>query len=135
MLRVVVAKYLDRAPEVLTLLEDRRDTVELTRVLAAVLEPLFDGAVLVPGVVAGQGLDGRHVGVVEDFVLLVQDGESLLGLLVLVEQVLGLGEEGGFFYDELVLLDHVGVARGEALQGSAFKLKGGVIIISKKRRK
>ena len=54
-----------------------------------VTEPLFDSAILVPGVIAGEGLLGWSGGVLEDIVLAVQDGLGLDRLLVRVG-VLGL---------------------------------------------
>ena len=48
----------------------------------AVLEPLFNCAVLIPGIVASQGLFRRRVHVLEDLVLAIEDGDGLGGNLV-----------------------------------------------------
>lgn len=85
----------------------------LTGVLLTVGEPLLGREVLVPGVVAGEALDREHGGVVEDLVLLVQDGERLLGGLVFVEVVLRLGQEGRLLDNVLVFANDVGVAGGQ----------------------
>ena len=49
-----------------------------------VLKPLFDGTVLIPGIIACQGLFGWRVDILEDFVLAVEDGDGLNGLLIRV---------------------------------------------------
>jgi len=49
-----------------------------------VLKPLFDGTVLIPGIIACQGLLGWRVDILEDFVLAVEDGDGLNGLLIRV---------------------------------------------------
>ena len=89
----------------------------LAGMLLTVGEPLLGREILVPGVVAGEALDREHGGVVEDLVLLVQDGERLLGGLVFVEVVLRLGQEGRLLDNVLVFANDVGVAGGQPLQG------------------
>ena len=59
----------------------------LIRAYSAVLQPFFNGSVLVPGVVARQSLNWEHIGIVENFVLAVEDGESLSGSLILVDHL------------------------------------------------
>mmetsp|Transcript_20668 Transcript_20668/g.31558 ORF Transcript_20668/g.31558 Transcript_20668/m.31558 type:complete len:224 (+) Transcript_20668:7277-7948(+) len=81
----------------------------------AVVEPLFDGLVLVPGVVTGEDLDSGHGGLVEDLVLLLEECDGLLGGLVLVDSGLSLVEEGGLFLDLLMLFNNVRVASGQTL--------------------
>ena len=87
----------------------------LIRTYSAVLQPFFNGSVLVPGVIARQSLDREHVGIVENFILAVEDGESLSGSLVLVDHLVIVRQEGGFFDDMLVLLYDVCVASWQTL--------------------
>ena len=70
---------------------------------AAVVEPLFNGAVEFPGVVTRQSLDWEHVGVSEDFVLLVEEGEGLLRGLVLVHLGVIVVEESCFFDNSVMV--------------------------------
>jgi hypothetical protein len=93
--------------------------VRLVRSLGAVVEPLLDGAVLLPGIVAGQYLDSGHLRVPEDFVFFLEDGNGLLGSDVLLADLLllvVLREEGGFLDDVLMLLNEVGVSCWKTLQ-------------------
>ena len=87
----------------------------LIRAYSAVLKPLFNGSVLVPGVIARQSFDWEHIGVVENFILAVEDGESLSGSLVLVNHLVIVGQEGGLFDDMLVLLYDICVASWQTL--------------------
>ena len=82
---------------------------------SAILQPFFNCSVLVPGVIARQSLDREHVGIVENFILAVEDGESLSGGLVLVDHLVIVRQEGGFFDDMLVLLYDVCVASWQTL--------------------
>ena len=87
----------------------------LIRAYSAVLQPFFNGSVLVPGVIARQSLDWEHIGIVENFILAVEDGESLSGSLVLVDHLVIVRQECGFFDDMLVLLYDVCVASWQTL--------------------
>lgn len=80
---------------------------------AATGQPLLRGAVLVPGVVTRERLNGWHVGIVENFVLLLNDGKGFASSFVLVNASVALGKESGLLDDVLVLVDHVGVASGQ----------------------
>ena len=86
--------------------------------LSAVFKPLIDGSVSVPAVVSWKRLDGEHMGIVKNFILFVEDRQSLAGCFVLIEVVFLLGEEGGLLHNVPVFLDNVGVAGGKALNGS-----------------
>ena len=58
--------------------------MRLFRAHVAVSEPFFDGSVLIPSVIARQGLLRRCHRVLEDVILAVQDGLGLDGGLVWV---------------------------------------------------
>ncbi len=68
----------------------------------AVVEPLFNCAVLIPSVVPGQSLLGRGQWVLEDFILALKDGAGLDGGLVWVLVFGVLASEFGFIFDVLV---------------------------------
>ena len=56
--------------------------MRLVRTHLAVLEPLLDCAVLIPSIVAGEGLLRRRVHVLEDLILALKDGDGLNSQLV-----------------------------------------------------
>ena len=58
---------------------------------SAILQPFFNCSVLVPGVIARQSFDWEHVGIVENFILAVKDGESFSCSLVLVNHLVIVG--------------------------------------------
>ena len=85
------------------------------RTSLAVVDPLLDGFVFFPGVVASQGLDSWQVGVVEDLVLPLKDLERLLSGLVLVDVGLQLVNEGFLANDGFVFFNHICVPGRQAL--------------------
>jgi hypothetical protein len=62
--------------------------VRLIRSLGTVVDPLLDGAVLFPGIVAGQYLDSRHLRIPEDFILFLEDGDGFFGSDILLADLL-----------------------------------------------
>jgi len=84
----VVSDDLDRAPCVLLVDVHGGKSVRLIGSLGAVVDPLLDGAVLFPGIVAGQYLDSGHLGIPEDFILFLEDGDGFFGSDVLLADLL-----------------------------------------------
>lgn len=56
----------------------------LVRTHIAILEPLLNRAILIPSVVSGQSLLGRHARVLKDLIFLLKNGDGLNGLLIRV---------------------------------------------------
>jgi hypothetical protein len=115
----VVANDLDGAPGVLLVDVHGGEGVRLIGSLGTVVEPLLDGLVLLPGIVTSQYLDTGHLGVPENFILLLEDGNGFFGCDVLLADLLLLvifREEGGFLNNVLMLLNEVGVSCWKTLQ-------------------
>lgn len=84
--------------------------------LLAMAQPLLDGAVVVPTVIARQGFNGEHIRIIENFILLCQDSKSFTSSFVLVKVVLLFWKEGGFFDNSLVFLDDIRMSGRQALK-------------------
>jgi hypothetical protein len=115
----VVTNDLNWAPGVLLVDVHGGESVGLVRSLGTVVEPLLDGLVLLPGIVASQYLDSGHLGVPENFILLFEDGNGFFGGDVLLADLLLLvifREECGFLNNVLMLLNEVGVSCWKTLQ-------------------
>ena len=70
---VVVVEDLDWAPNVFLVLVNGRQSVGLVRPRLAVINPLFNSFVLLPGVVTRERFDAGEIGAtVEDLILLVE---------------------------------------------------------------
>ncbi len=115
---LIVAEYFDRPPNVFAFFKNGGNSVENITMFLAVIEPLFNGPIVVPAIVSGKSLYWKHVGIVKNFIFFGKNGESLTRSLVFVKVVFLFWEEGGFLYNDLVLLDDVGVAGGKALNRS-----------------
>ena len=87
----------------------------LTRSALAVFDPLLDGPVLIPGIVSGEDLDSRHVGLVEDLVLFVKESDRLFGCLILVNTGLDLVEERGLLLDIMMSFNDICVSGWKSL--------------------
>ena len=83
----------------------------LIRPHLTVVEPLLDSAVLVPGVVARQGLLGRRHRVLEDVVLAIQDGLGLNAGLVWVDVFVVVGADFLLILNVLMRGVHICMAR------------------------
>lgn len=81
----------------------------------AVVEPLLNRLVFLPGVISSECFCAGQVGVIEDLVLLLQYFEGLLRCLVLLLVRLCLVNEGLLPYYVLVLLYYVRVSGGQTL--------------------
>ena len=88
--------------------------MRLIRAHFAISEPLFNGTVLIPGVIARQGLLGRGTGVLEDLVLALEDGDCLKGKLVRV-LIAGLVWDALLILDMLVSLVDIDMSCGQTL--------------------
>jgi hypothetical protein len=86
-----------------------------TNFALAVLNPLLDGSVLIPGVVSCKNLDSWNTTLVEDFVLLVEESNGISGGLVFVNTCFYLVEEGGFLLNIMMFFDHVCMSCWETL--------------------
>jgi hypothetical protein len=70
---VVIVQHLHWAPHIFLVLENGRQSVRLVRASLAVINPLFNSLVFLPGVVTCEGFDAREVRAsVEDLILLVE---------------------------------------------------------------
>jgi hypothetical protein len=93
--------------------------MRLVRSLCTVVKPVLNTTVLLPGIVASQNLDSGHAWVSEDFILLVENSYSFLGLTIFLTDYLRfvvLGKESCLFHNVLVLLDQVGMTSRKALK-------------------
>jgi len=115
LLLVVVVEDLNRLPHVLLVVEHRREAVGLVGTSLAVVDPLVDGLVFFPSVVASEGLYSWQVGVVEDLILPFKDLKRLLSCLVLVDVCLQLINEGFLANDGFVFFNHICVPGRQAL--------------------
>lgn len=94
----VVALDKDGPPRVFAVGEAGGNGVRLIRTHLTVLKPLFNCAVLIPSIVAGEGLLRRRVHVLEDLILALKDGDGLNSQLVGVLSA-------NFLADLLLVLD------------------------------
>jgi hypothetical protein len=86
-----------------------------TRSCLAVVEPLFNGLVFLPGVVSSEGLRAREIRVIEDLIFLLQYFQGLLSCLVFLLVCLSLINECLLSYHVLVLLYYTCVSGGQTL--------------------
>jgi hypothetical protein len=84
--------------------------------LFAMAQPLLDGAVVVPTVIARQGFNGQHIRIIKNFILLCQDSKSFASSFILVKVVFLFGKEGCFFDNSLVFLDDISMSGRQALK-------------------
>ena len=112
---MVISQNLNWFPTVLISLVNGGEGMGLVWFWEAVVHPLLDGLVFIPGVVPGENFYSRHLRLVEDFVLFVKEGDCLLGGEVFVNARFGLVEEGLLLYHVVVLFNHVGMSGWEAL--------------------
>ena len=113
---VVIVKDPNRTPYVFFVFINWRESVSLVRSRLAVIDPLFDGLVLFPCVIAGECLHTWDAWItVEDFVLFLKDLECLLGGFVLCGISHELLEEGFFSNDRFVLFYDISMSRRKAL--------------------
>ena len=88
--------------------------MRLIRAHFAVSQPLFNCSILIPGIVARQGLLWRSSGILEDLVLALEDGDCLEGKLVRV-LVAGLVWDALLVLDMLVSLIDIDMSCGQTL--------------------
>lgn len=120
---VVVVEHFDWAPNILLVLEDGGQGVRLVRASLAVINPLFNSLVFLPGVVTGECFDAGQVrATVKDLHLLVEDLQSLLRGLVLVSGCLDLFEEGFLANNVFVFFNNICMSRWQALDFKLFKI-------------
>jgi len=97
--------------------------VRLVRACLAVINPLFNSFVLLPGVVTRERFDAGEIGAtVEDLILLVEYLQCLLGSLILVGGGLNFFEEGLFSNNVFVLFNNICMSRWQALDFKLFKI-------------
>ena len=88
--------------------------MRLIRAHFAVSQPLLNCSILIPGIIACQGLLRRCTGILEDLVLALEDGDCLKGKLVRV-LIAGLVWDALLILDMLVSLVDIDMSCGQTL--------------------
>ena len=83
--------------------------------LLAVIQPLLDGSIIIPAVIARQGFDREHIRIIENFILLGKNSKSFASSFILVKVVFLFRKEGSFLDNGLVFLDDVGMSGRQTL--------------------
>lgn len=120
---VVIVEDLDGAPHIFLVLIDGGQGVRLVWPSLAVINPLFNSLVFLPGVVTGESLHTGQVGAtIEDLHLLVENLQGLLGGLILVGSCHDFFEKSFLANNVFVLFNNIGMSRWQALDFKLFKI-------------
>jgi hypothetical protein len=113
---VVIVEDFYWAPDIFLVLKNGGQGVRLVWASLAVINPLFNSLVFLPGVVTGESLHtGQVRAAIEDLHLLVENLQGLLGGLILVGSCHDFFEKSFLANNVFVLFNNIGMSRWQAL--------------------